>query len=226
MPVFRFGLNEINYLKSRDRILGEAIDRIGIIEREINPDIFASLVSSIISQQISGKASETVWNKLCEKVGEVTPENIAKISEPDLQSCGMSYRKAGYIMGITEAVIRRKIHLDKLASLPDDEVISELIKLKGIGVWTAEMILIFSLGRPDVVSYKDFGIRKGMMKLYGLDKLTSDTFEQYRKLYSPYGTVASLYLWEIASKDFQNKASQIDLTIARPDRSADRWSKR
>lgn len=202
MPIFEYGDKEINYLKSRDKILGEAIDRIGMIEREIDPDLFSSLVSSIVSQQISGKAAETVWNKLCEKVGEITPESMAKISEPELQSCGMSFRKAGYIKGITDAVIQKEIDLDKLRSMPDNEVIKELTKLRGIGVWTAEMILIFSLGRPDVLSYNDFGIRKGMMKLYGLNELTTGTFEHYRKEYSPYGTVASLYLWEIASRNF------------------------
>ncbi|MGI6576481.1 MAG: DNA-3-methyladenine glycosylase family protein [Eubacteriales bacterium] len=202
MLIYEYGRQEINYLKSRDQLLGEAIDRIGMIEREINPDPFASLVSSIVSQQISGKAAETVWNRLCEMVGEITPESVAKINEPDLQSCGMSFRKAGYIKGIAEAAIKKIVDFDKLHSMPDDEVIRELTKLKGVGEWTAEMILIFSLGRPDIVSYKDFGIRKGMMKLYGISELTPSTFEHYRKVYSPYGTVASLYLWEIASQNF------------------------
>jgi DNA-3-methyladenine glycosylase II len=110
----------------------------------------------------------------------------------------MSMRKATYIKGMAEACAKGDLDLDGLKLLPDQEVVARLSALRGIGAWTAEMILIFSLQRPDVVSWNDLAIRRGMMILYGLDQLTRDRFDQHRKRYSPYGSVASLYLWEIS----------------------------
>ena len=110
----------------------------------------------------------------------------------------MSMRKTLYIKGVGEAVKQNELNIAELATLPDAEIIRTLSSLNGVGVWTAEMLLIFSLERPDVVSWGDLAIRRGMMNLYGLDKLTRDQFERYRKRYSPYGSVASLYLWALA----------------------------
>ena len=93
---------------------------------------------------------------------------------------------------------QNELNIAELATLPDAEIIRRLSSLNGVGVWTAEMLLIFSLERPDVVSWGDLAIRRGMMNLYGLDSLTREQFERYRKRYSPYGSVASLYLWALA----------------------------
>src|SRR5690606_32156269 len=112
--------------------------------------------------------------------------------------CGMSLRKAGYIKGSAKAAVDKTIDFDNLVNLSDEEVIKELIKLKGVGEWTAQMLLIHSLERPDVVSFKDLAIRRGMMKLYNLSTLSLEEFYEYKKKYSPYGTVASLYLWHIS----------------------------
>lgn len=199
MGFFEYGNSEIEYLSSRDARLGQAIEKIGMIRREINPDTFAMLVNSIVGQQITGKAAETVWNRLVSLCGEITPENIAKLDLAQIQSCGMSMRKAGYIMGIANAAQSRSVDFNALTHLTDKEIINTLTKLHGVGVWTVEMLLIFSLGRPDIVSFNDFGIRKGMMKLYGLDRLSKEAFNEYRQRYSPYGTVASFYLWAIAA---------------------------
>lgn len=198
MQIFNYGQCELNYLKSRDEKLGAAIDKIGMIKREIVPDPFSALVSSIVAQQISGKAAETVWNRLSSLLGNITPENIEKASLPEIQGCGMSARKAGYIKGIANAAISGEVDFNELQTLTDEEVIKKLSALKGVGVWTAEMLLIFSLCRPDVVSFGDFAIRRGMMNLYGLNELSKDEFYKYRERYSPYGSIASLYLWELS----------------------------
>lgn len=198
MNYFKYGEREIEYLKKRDIILGDAIDKIGMIKRKTEPDIFYSLVSSIISQQISTKAAVTVKTRLMNLIGEINPENINATSANDIQKCGMSLRKAGYIRGIAEAAVTRTIDFCNLYRLSDKEVIEELTKLKGVGRWTAEMLLIHSLERPNILSYKDLGIRRGIIRLYELEELSIEEFETYRRRYSPYSTVASLYLWEIS----------------------------
>jgi len=130
----------------------------------------------------------------------MTADTILAKTDDEIKACGLTYRKVGYIKGICEAVSSGELDLEALADKADDEVIAELVKLNGIGVWSAEMFLIFSLYRPDVLSYGDLIIRKGIMKLYGLDDISKKDFEEYRKLYSPYGTVASLYLWDFGNE--------------------------
>jgi 3-methyladenine DNA glycosylase/8-oxoguanine DNA glycosylase len=201
MQFFEYGQKEMDYLKRKDKKLGVAIDKIGIIEREITPDPFTALVSSVVSQQISKKAAETVWRRLNVLLGSITPERIAQVNLSEIRGCGMSERKVGYIKGIADAALSGIIDFKTLHTLTDDEIIKKLSSLNGVGVWTAEMLLIFSLCRPDVVSYKDLAICRGMMNLYGLKELPKEKFERYRKRYSPYGSVASLYLWALSVND-------------------------
>lgn len=198
MPIFIYGQKEIDYLRLKDKKLGAAIDKIGMIKREITPDPFIALISSVVSQQISKKAAETVWNRLVPLLGSITPERIAQLELAEIQSCGMSARKAGYIKGIADSALTGRVDFNGLQMLSDQEIIKTLSSLHGVGVWTAEMLLIFSLSRPDVVSFKDLAICRGMMNLYGLKELPKEKFERYRKRYSPYGSVASLYLWALS----------------------------
>nr|WP_245210479.1 DNA-3-methyladenine glycosylase [Sedimentibacter acidaminivorans] len=193
-----YGEMEINYLKKKDKKLSIAIDRIGKIEREVTPDLFTALVSSIVSQQISNKAAATVWGRLCSLVGEVTPKSIVEADINDIQKCGMSVRKASYIKNIGEKVYGGELNVDEFHNLSDDEIIKELSALHGIGIWTAEMLMIFSMQRPNVVSWGDLAIRRGMCNLYHHKELTKTQFERYKKRYSPYGSVASLYLWALS----------------------------
>jgi DNA-3-methyladenine glycosylase II len=200
MHIFRYGSTEIDHLRKRDKKLGRAIDEIGMIEREVMPDLFTALVACVASQQVSAKAAETVWKRMEDRFGSITPGAIAAVTAEEIQQCGMSMRKAGYIKGIGDEVAGGNFDLAGLYSLSDDEVIARLTALNGIGIWTAEMLLIFSMERPDVVSWGDFAIRRGMMQLYGKEALDRAQFERYRKRYSPYGSVASLYLWEISHR--------------------------
>ncbi len=200
MRIFPYGTTEIEYLRNRDHLLGEAISEIGMIERQVIPDLFTAIVSSISSQQISAKAAATVWKRIEDRFGTITPETICRSSPAEIQRCGMSMRKAGYIYGIAEAVMNGDLDLASLAGLPDEEVVARLSALNGIGVWTAEMLLIFAMERPDVVSWGDAAIRRGMMRLYHTETLDRKTFLRVRSRYSPFGSVASLYLWEIAHR--------------------------
>ncbi len=205
MKYFKYTNKEIEYLKKKDKKLGKEIDRIGMVKREVEPDIFSALISSIISQQISTKAAITVKNRFIELIGEIIPKNINKVELESIQKCGMSLRKASYIRGIAEVAINKTVDFENLHSMTDDEVIKELTSLKGVGEWTAEMLLIHSLQRPNILSYKDLGIRKGIMKLYKLTELSKKEFQIYRSRYSPYCSVASLYLWEISSETTEGK---------------------
>ncbi len=198
MEIFQYGEKELAYLSNKDRKLGAAIERIGMIERQVIGDLFTALVHSIVGQQISAKAAASVWTRMIERFGEITPRAIVSASAQEVQSCGMSMRKALYIKGLGESVRNGQLKIDEIPKLPDQEIVRRLSALHGIGIWTAEMMMIFSLQRPDVVSRGDLAIRRGMMILYGHKELDRARFERYRRRYSPYGSVASLYLWELA----------------------------
>lgn len=198
MRYFPYGETEMNYLKKADPRLGKVITRIGKIDRPIEPDPFRALVSSIVGQQVSGKAAATVWGRLQERCGSITPESLGTMSLDDIQSCGMSRRKAEYIKGVADAALDGTVDFTLLNELPDEEVSAKLTTLRGVGLWTAEMVLIFSLAWPNVLSWADLGIRRGIQLLYQLEELSKKEFEAYRERYSPYGSIASLYLWEIA----------------------------
>lgn len=199
MEIFQYGQTELQYLKSKDKKLALAIDRIGMIERPVMPDLFTALINCIVGQQISAKAHHTIWNRMLERFEAITPQCLSVTAIEDVQQCGLSMRKAGYIKGICDAVMQGELNIPELNQLPDEEIIKRLSSLKGIGVWTAEMLMIFSMQRPDIVSWGDLAIQRGMMLLYGHKEMDKGKFERYKKRYSPYGSVASLYLWEIAA---------------------------
>lgn len=198
MKVFYYDEQAVKYLTKKDKRLGEAIAKIGHIERMTEPDLFASLVNSIVGQQISTSAFHTVWGRLVDLTGEVTPENVSKCSRKELQRLGLSFRKVDYIQDAARKVLSGEFDLEGLRELPDEEVYRQLCSLKGVGRWTAEMLMLFSMQRQDILSFQDFGIQKGMRMLYHHKEITKERFERYRKRYSPYGSVASLYLWAIA----------------------------
>ena len=201
MDFFEYGEKEITYLKNKCPKMAKVIDRTGNLQRELEPKLFKALVSSIVSQQISIKAAATVFSRLEELVKEITYDNILSKTDDEIKACGLSYRKVGYLKGLCEAVSNGDLALEKLPCMTDEEIISELVKLNGIGVWSAEMFLIHSLRRADILSYGDLVIRKGIMKLHGLEKISAKEFQEYKKLYSPYGSIAAFYLWHLAHEE-------------------------
>ena len=200
MKFFEYGERELNHLKFVCDKMAVVIEKAGMLQRQVEPEIFKALISSIVSQQISTKAAVTVFSRLEALVDEMTADEILALADDEIKACGLSYRKVGYIKGIREAVRNGRLDLEDLSKMADDEVITTLIKLNGIGVWSAEMLLLFSMQRPDILSYGDLIIRKGIMKLYDLDKLSKRDFQKYKELYSPHGSVASLYLWDLANE--------------------------
>lgn len=195
---FEYGENEITYLRNKDKKLSEVIDQIGMIEREVDTDLFSAVVHHIIGQQISTKAQTTIWQRMKETLGEVNAETILSADISNLQSLGMTFRKAEYITDFARKVHEGVFDLETVAQMSDEAAIKELASLKGIGVWTAEMILLFCLQRPDIFSYGDLAIQRGLRMVYHHRKIDRKLFEKYRRRFSPYCSVASLYLWAVA----------------------------
>lgn len=195
---FRYSSKETDYLKSKDKTLAEIIDKVGHIKREIDTDLFSSVIHHIIGQQISTKAQATIWLRMSDCFGDVNAENILAADISKLQSFGMTFRKAEYITDFATKVQNGEFDLQGISKLSDEEAIKELSALKGIGVWTAEMILLFCLQRPNIFSFDDLAIQRGLRMVYHHRKIDRKLFEKYRRRFSPYCSVASLYFWAVA----------------------------
>ena len=207
---FPYGETEINYLKGKDKRLAEVIDRLGMVKRRVIPDLFAALVHSIVGQQISTKAHETIWRKMVDTLGEITPENIMSISPDELQAFGITYKKVGYIREAARKILSGEFDIDSLRTMGDEAVCAKLSELDGIGTWTAEMLMLHSLLRPNVLSFGDLGVQRGLRMVYHHRKITKELFRKYQRRYSPYGSVACIYLWAVSAgaidgmKDYAN----------------------
>ena len=195
---FLYGQKEIDFLSRKDKRLAVAIERIGPIQREVRPDLFDALMHSIVGQQIATKAQQTVWARLVLALGEVTPETIDGAETATLQGVGLSFRKVGYMKAAARKVLLGELDVEALRLMDDASLCATLCALDGVGVWTAEMLMLFSLQRPDVLSFGDLAILRGLRMLHRHREVSRARFEIYRRRYSPYGSVASLYLWAIA----------------------------
>lgn len=196
MAIFQYDQKHTELLSQRDERLGAFISQKGYIERSISDDFFSGLCYNIVNQQLSMKACDTLWGKLISELHEIKPENC--LDSARLKACGLSQSKAVCIAECAKRFISEEISEDKLQSMTDEEVKAVLTSIKGIGAWTAEMTLIFCLGRTDVLSLSDYGIRKGLSLLHDIDIKDIKAMRKYKELYSPYGTIASFYLWEAA----------------------------
>ncbi len=195
---FKYGEKEIAYLKGRDKRLAEVIEQVGMVKRRVIPDLFAALVHTIVGQQISTKAHETVWQRLTEQMGSITPEGVLALSPEALQAFGLSFRKVEYIRAAASRVLSGELDISALHAMTDAEVRARLSEQKGLGVWSAEMLMLFSMQRPDVMSFGDLAIQRGIRMIYHHRKVDRTLFERYRCRFSPYGSVASLYVWAVA----------------------------
>ena len=195
---FAYGEKETDYLKKKDKRMAEVIDRIGHVERKVDTDLFSAVVHHIVGQQISTKAQETIWQRMLSALGEVNAETVLAAGVSKLQSLGMTFRKAEYITDFAEKIRSGAFNLESVKHMSDADAIRALSSLKGIGVWTAEMILLFCLQRPNVFSYDDLAIQRGLRMVYHHRKIDRKLFEKYHRRFSPYCSVASLYLWEVS----------------------------
>lgn len=160
--------------------------------------IFEDLIDSITSQQLSIKAAATIYGRVKDRCGTLNPQSVLKVSDQDLRDCGLSWNKVSFVKDLANKILDGTIQLDKLVDMTDQEIIDHLVKVKGIGRWTAEMLLIFTFERPDVFPVDDLGIQKAMCKLYNLrpTKTLKVRMQKIAKKWIPNRTLASRYLWK------------------------------
>ncbi len=186
------------HLRKSDPVMKRLIDLVGPFTLRVDRDRFRMLVRSIISQQISGKAAQSIRERLDRLVApeKISPHNLAALSVEQLRSAGVSPQKAGYLHDLAAKVDSGIVRLDRVARMSDDDAIAELVQVKGIGVWTAQMCLMFSMGRLDVFPHDDLGIRSALKKLYRLPELPDkETSVEIARPWRPYATIASWYCW-------------------------------
>lgn len=190
----------VAHFKTADPILFQWFDKITPLDDIVpSEDYFSDLCESIVSQQLSTKVADVIWARMKAlfENGVVTPEKVLQLSEVELRSCGLSFAKIRAVKDLSAKVIDGTVRFDVIDSLPNNEVIEMLIQVKGIGKWTAEMFLIFGLARPDVFSFGDLGLKKGVQKVYGLEQLpTEKELLELEKAWEPYRSVASRVLWK------------------------------
>jgi len=191
-------------LRKADPVIGRVIDAVGPYRIRYREPDFEALVKAIVYQQLSGKVASTIFGRLAalSSNGRLTAETVLNVSQETLRSAGLSRQKIDYIRSLARLVHSGEIDFQFLRGLPDEEVIRYLTKVKGIGVWTVHMFLIFALRRPDVVPSGDLGIRAAVKKAYGLAELPSpQEVETIAQRWRPYSTVASWYLWRSQEPD-------------------------
>ncbi len=206
MPLGNHGFkieDAILHLKGSDPILSELIDRVGEYRIRFREPDFATLVRSITGQQLSGKVATVIFARLAEAAGgKITPESVLKLRPSRMRALGYSGQKTAYIRDLARLARDGVIAFEELPSLTDQEVIDRLTQVKGIGVWTVHMFLIFALRRPDVLPTGDLGIRAAIRKAYDLPELPKPSeIESMAERWKPYCTVASWYLWRSLEPD-------------------------
>lgn len=191
-----FWLTAKKELKKRDKRLGKIIDTYPKDFLFTKSDPFLTLARSIVGQQISVKAAQSVWDKLVSKIGNVSPDQVYKTHSNTLKSAGLSRQKVSYLKNLSNAFITRKLKINSWNKMTDDEIVEDLIKIKGIGRWTAEMFLIFNLCRADIFPLDDVGMIKGICKIYKLKyPIEREKLIKIGDKWRPYRSVATWYLW-------------------------------
>jgi DNA-3-methyladenine glycosylase II len=187
----------INHLRKCDPVLCEIIERVGKFRMEFGPPEFFSLAESIIYQQLNGKAAAKIFTRFAALAGEpMTPEGILKLSDAQLRSVGLSKQKSAYLKDLATKTAAGLLDFTRLPELSDEEVVKHLTQVKGIGVWTAHMFLMFTLRRPDVLPTGDYGVQAAIKKHYRKRQLPKPhVMEKIAKPWAPYRSIACWYLW-------------------------------
>ena len=186
----------IIHLKKKDPTLARIIEAVGPYRMQYAPPTFANLVRSIVFQQLNGKAASAIYQRLLDAAGDITPESILKLRPARLRKIGLSRQKSAYIADLARHTHSGSVVFDTIHELTDEEVIEHLTAVKGIGVWTAHMFLMFALRRADILPTGDLGVRMAIRKAYALADLpTKAEMEELALAWRPYCSVAAWYLW-------------------------------
>ena len=185
------------HLKKSDPVMRAIIESVGPCRMEYGEPTFHSLAESIIYQQLNGKAAETIFKRFTDAAGTpLTPEGILKLTEQQMRAVGLSKQKSSYLRDLAQKTQSGLLNFAKLADMSEADIIAHLTQVKGIGVWTAHMFLMFTMRRPDVLPTGDYGIQVAMKKHYRKRKLPKPKdMEKIAKAWSPYRSVACWYLW-------------------------------
>ncbi|HYA26131.1 MAG TPA: DNA-3-methyladenine glycosylase [Terriglobales bacterium] len=188
----------INHLKKSDPVLRAIIERVGPFRMEYGPPEFHSLAEAIVYQQLNGKAAVVIFNRFAALAGEpLTPAGILKLTGEQMRSVGLSKQKSSYLRDMAERAMSGQLDFSKLHEMPDEEVIKHLTQVKGVGVWTAQMFLMFTLKRPNVLPTGDFGVQSAIKRHYNKRKLPKPAqMEKLAKSWEPYRSIACWYLWK------------------------------
>jgi DNA-3-methyladenine glycosylase II len=188
----------ITHLKKADPVMRALIEHIGPFRMEYGEPQFHSLAEAIIYQQLNGKAAVTIFKRFAELAGDpITAEGILKLTPEQLRAVGLSKQKSSYLFDMAQRARRCELDFSRLPDMTDDEVIKHLTQVKGVGVWTAHMFLMFTLRRPNVLPVGDFGVRMAMKKHYRKRKLPNPAqMEKIAKSWEPYRSIACWYLWK------------------------------
>jgi len=188
----------LNHLKKADPVMAAIIQKAGPYRAKYMEPVFQTLVRSIVYQQLSGKAAMTIFNRLAEaaEVRPLTPEAILKMRPQKMRKLGLSKQKTIYIRELAKLTRAGDIQFERLPEMEDAAIIETLTRVKGVGVWTVQMFLMFALQRPNVLPVGDLGVRAAMKKAYGLAELPKpQEMESIAAAWHPYRSVASWYLW-------------------------------
>jgi DNA-3-methyladenine glycosylase II len=197
-------LDPVEHLRAADPVLRDVIDEVGVEglgePRAVHPhDHYGALLRSIVGQQLSTKAARAIYERLTKRYGgrTPTPQEVLADDPDELRiAAGLSHAKVGYLRSLAERILAGELELERLDELPDEEVIAELVAVKGIGTWSAHMFLMFQLQRPDVLAVGDLGIRRAIMIRYGLPALpTPAAIEELAEPWRPYRSLACRFLW-------------------------------
>ena len=208
----------VRHLRRADPVMRDVIGRAGPFTLRLHRNRFRALVFSIISQQISGKAAAAIRARLIEylKPQQISAETIARLTPEQLRSVGLSVQKSTYLLDLAERVTNGNLRLNRMARMKDAEVIETLTEVRGIGVWTAQMFLIFSLGRLDVFPHDDLGVRMAIRNLYGLPELPDkDISHRIAAPWRPYASIASWYCWRSLEFKDEKKGGTTALSVDR-----------
>ena len=193
-------------LLKRDKIMQVLINKYGTPDFNPGQDYFQSLFRSIVFQQLSGEAAQTIFKRLVNLIAETSnlcPNEVLKLDKDDMRKAGLSFQKINYVRNLADYFENNSLQKKNVEEMTDEEISKELIQIKGIGQWTVDMFLMFTLNRADILPYKDLGIQKGIMKIFKMKNLPSkNEMENCSRKWRPYRTIACWYLWRIADDKF------------------------
>ncbi|MBD0382095.1 DNA-3-methyladenine glycosylase family protein [Paenibacillus sedimenti] len=204
----------VDFLCQADEQLATLIGLVGDLSITPSSNPFESLAMSIISQQLSAKAAATIKSRVRLVLPSITPDSVLAADEEAIRQCGVSYPKIRYIRDLSSKVLASELSLDELHNLDDSVLIKQLTSVKGIGTWTAEMFLIFALGRPDVMSLGDAGLQRAAKWLHGLeDRPDGNYLGHVAPAWAPYRSFASLYLWRSIDLGFVDSGLSVEACL-------------